>query len=144
MKNFMINNNLRQTKTSLSNDLVFEHNNSFKPQFDGSVNYNIFNAFVLPKTAGVYFIHDFRGVLYIGESLNIKNRFIQHHTNEENTSLSNLVKTPFGELKFSWVKTKNKSKAMKIQKEWIRFLDPQTNNIKYKTNRRSNDDSTSY
>ena len=140
----MIKNRLGQIKFPVSNDLVFEHCNSFKPRFDGSVSYNIFNAFVLPKTAGVYFIHDFRGVLYVGESLNIKNRFIQHHTNEENSSLSSLVETPFGELKFSWVKTKSKSKAVKIQKEWIRFLDPKTNNIKYKTNRRLNDYSTSY
>ena len=143
MNNFMIKNNLKEIKSSLNNDLVFEDSCSLKPRFDGSVNYNIFNAFALPKTAGVYFIHDFRGVLYIGESLNIKKRFIQHQVNEENNSLSNLVKIPFGELKFSWVKTKNKSKAMKIQNEWIRFLDPQTTNIKYKKNRRSNDYSSS-
>jgi len=143
MINLMIKNKTSHIKSSLGNNLVFEDSNSFKPKFDGKVSYNILNAFVVPKTAGVYFIHDFRGVLYIGESKNLKSRFIQHHTNEGNMSLSSLVQTRFGKLKFSWVKTKNKTKAVKVQKEWIRFLDPKTNNIKYKNNRRSNDYSTS-
>ncbi len=139
MNNLMI----KKIKTPLNTDLVFEDFNSSKPKFDGKVNYNILNAFVIPKYSGVYFIHDFRGVLYIGESKNLKSRFLQHHTNEENKSLASLIETRFGDLKFSWVKTKNKTKAVKIQKEWIRFLDPKTNNIKYKTNRRLNDYSTS-
>jgi len=138
MKNFMI----KKTK-NLNRYLVFETSDSFKPKFDGKANYNILNAFVIPKSPGVYFIHDFRGVLYIGESKNLKNRFLQHQTNEENKSLARVIETPFGDLKFSWVKTKNKTQAVRIQKEWIRFMDPKTNNIKYKTNRRLNDYSTS-
>ena len=139
MNNLMI----KKINAPSNTDLVFEDFNSFKPKFDGKVNYNILNAFLVPKSSGVYFIYDFRGVLYIGESKNLKNRFLQHQSKEENKFLASLIETPFGNLKFSWVKTKNKTKAVKLQKEWIRFLDPKTNNIKYKTNRRLYDYSTS-
>ena len=104
---------------------------SYKPKFDNSVVYNIFSAFVLPATPGVYFIHDFRGVLYIGESKNIKQRFIQHLSREDNFKLKVMISNPCGEVKFYWFEVPNKFKAIKMQKDWIRIFDPKCNNVKY-------------
>ena len=107
----------------------------YYPNFDGSVQYKTPRAFTLPKNPGVYFIHDFRGILYIGEAKNIRNRFLQHHRNEENTLLKELVEYPFGDLRFYWLNAETKLKAVKIQKYWIRVFQPITNNIKYNKDR---------
>lgn len=32
----------------------------------------------VPETAGVYLIHDLRGTLYVGKSINLRKRFEQH------------------------------------------------------------------
>ena len=107
----------------------------YYPSFDGSVQYKLPRAFTLPTNPGVYFIHDFRGILYIGEAKNIKQRFLQHHNNEENALLKELVKYPFGDLRFYCLNAETKLKAVKIQKYWIRVFQPITNNIKYNKDR---------
>ena len=107
----------------------------YYPSFDGSVQYKLPRAFTLPTNPAVYFIHDFRGILYIGEAKNIKQRFLQHHNNEENALLKELVKYPFGDLRFYWLNAETKLKAVKIQKYWIRVFQPITNNIKYNKDR---------
>ena len=71
--------------------LKTENSKSSKPAFDNSIAYKISSAFLLPKHPGVYFIHDFRGVLYIGESKNLRNRFLQHFYREENLSLKKMI-----------------------------------------------------
>jgi len=87
---------------------------------------------LLPKSAGVYFIHDFRGVLYIGESKNLKQRFLQHIYREENLSLKEAISNPCGEIRFYWFAVSNKYKSIKLQKDWIRIFNPKCNYIKYK------------
>ena len=109
----------------------------YYPSFDCSVQYKLPRAFTLPSNPGVYFINDFRGIIYIGEAKNIKQRFLQHHNNEENALLKELVKYPFGDLRFYWLNSETKLKAVKIQKYWIRVFQPITNNIKYNKDRSS-------
>jgi len=101
------------------------------PDFAGSVKYKTSRAFTLPTCSGVYFIHDFRGIHYIGEAKNLQQRFLQHHTNEDNVILIELVRYPFGELRFYWLTTKTKPKAVKLQKYWIRVFQPISNKVKY-------------
>ena len=108
---------------------------SYYPNFEGSVQYKITRAFALPTNPGVYFIHDFRGILYIGEAQNIKQRFLQHHRKEDNSLLKELTKYPFGDLRFYWLNADTKLKAVKIQKHWIRIFQPSTNVIKYNKDR---------
>ena len=108
----------------------------YYPEFHGSVRYKASRGFMLPTNPGVYFIHDFRGILYIGEAKNLKQRFFQHHRNEDNTMLRELVRYPFGELRFYWLDAETKLKAVKIQKKWIRVFQPISNNIKYNKDRR--------
>ena len=107
----------------------------YYPEFDGSVRYKTSRAFALPSKPGVYFIHDFRGILYIGEAKNLRQRFLQHHRNEDNAKLKKLVSYPFGDLCFFWINTETKLKAVKIQKRWIRVFQPISNNIKYNKDR---------
>ena len=107
----------------------------YYPEFHGSVRYKTSRAFTLPTNPGVYFIHDFRGILYIGEAKNLRQRFLQHHRNEDNTKLRELVRYPFGELRFYWLDADTKLKAVKIQKKWIRVFQPISNNIKYNKDR---------
>ena len=161
--NFMINNNLKDLPNGKQMEEI-KHNGSnlppfvgltagtrqhtstprssatpksfaYYPEFDGSVQYKTSRAFILPTNPAVYFIHDFRGILYIGEAKNLKQRFLQHHRNEENQKLRELIRLPFGDLRFYWINTETKLKAVKIQKFWIRELQPITNNIKYNKDR---------
>ena len=84
----------------------------YYPEFDGSVRYKTSRAFALPSKPGVYFIHDFRGILYIGEAKNLRQRFLQHHRNEDNAKLKKLVSYPFGDLCFFWLNAETKLKAV--------------------------------
>ena len=105
------------------------------PTFDGSVQYKSLRSFTVPTNPGVYFIHDFRGIIYIGEAKNLRQRFLQHHNGEENIKLAELARYPFGDLRFYWINTDTKLKAVKIQKLWIRIFQPISNNIKYNKDR---------
>tara|TARA_B100000959_G_C14962081_1_gene616197 strand:+ start:611 stop:1015 length:405 start_codon:yes stop_codon:yes gene_type:complete len=111
--------------------LKTENSKSCKPDFDNSIAYKVSSAFILPKLSGVYFIHDFRGVLYIGESKNLRQRFLQHIYREENLFLKEMISNPCGEVRFYWFTVSNKYKSIKIQKDWIRFFKPKCNHIKY-------------
>ncbi len=103
--------------------------------------YPVFNA-TLPirelcdqlvtSSPGVYFFHDLRGIHYIGESADIRNRFKSHIKKEKNKKLSIEIKNAFGEMFFSWVKTDSKMEALINQKKWIRLFKPKCNEIFYK------------
>ena len=99
-------------------------NKSDYPKFDGSIGFSIFEKIYAPKNAGVYFVHDLRGILYIGKARNIHNRFAQHAWIRENKILFKLSQNPFGKLKFSWVNTKDEQTADKFEKKWIRIFKP--------------------
>ena len=104
------------------------------PELKKKVFYKISNKFFVPEYIGVYFIHDMRGFLYIGETKNLRDRFLQHLQREENQHLKKIIKNPFGDLSFYWIKTNTKLEALKLQKYWIRSLKPFTNKINYQSN----------
>ena len=87
---------------------------------------------LISNSAGVYFFHDLRGIHYIGETLNLKSRFKEHLRKDRNKNLSKAIKTAFGQMNFSWVKTTSKMEALILQKKWIRLFKPNCNNICYK------------
>ncbi|MDA9606077.1 GIY-YIG nuclease family protein [bacterium] len=130
--NIKINtNNTEQVLKTLSNINNIKHVKPLYPNFDKKVSYKLSNNFFIPKREGVYFVHDMRGFLYIGESNNLRNRFLQHLQREKNSDLTNLIKYPFGDLSFYWVTANTKLEAVKLQKYWIRILKPFTNKINY-------------
>ena len=103
------------------------------PVFDGFVTIKSKNSVFLNNYEAVYFFHDLRGFHYIGETNNLKSRYVQHIEREKNKSLKEAIATSFGPMFFSWVKAKSKVDALKLQKKWIRLLKPSCNNIKYKS-----------
>ena len=131
LNNKMIKNKTDQVLQNLSNINSTKNSKPLYPNFDKKVSYKLSNNFFIPKHEGVYFIHDMRGFLYIGESNNLRNRFLQHLQREKNSDLTNLIKYPFGDLSFYWVKSNTKLEAVKLQKYWIRILKPFTNKINY-------------
>jgi|TARA_B100001964_G_C14009341_1_gene498562 predicted GIY-YIG superfamily endonuclease len=94
------------------------------PKFNGSIGFTVFENIYAPKKCGVYFVHDLRGILYIGKARNIYSRFTQHTWIRENKDLFKLSQNPFGKLKFSWVNTKDEQTADRLEKKWIRIFKP--------------------
>lgn len=81
-------------------------------------------AIYAPTTTGVYFIHDLRGILYIGLTNNFRERLKQHTWLRKNKNLLNLSKNFFGSLKFSWVEFSSYKEAKKSEKKWIKVFNP--------------------
>ena len=104
------------------------------PVFNSSVSINNMCEQLISKSPGVYFFHDIRGIHYIGETSNLRSRFISHNKREKNKKLKKVISTAFGDMKFSWVKTSSKMEALIFQKKWIRLFKPKCNEILYKNN----------
>ena len=104
------------------------------PVFFSSVSINTMCEQLISQTPGVYFFHDIRGIHYIGETSNLRSRFISHNRREKNKKLKKVISTTFGDMKFSWVKTSSKMEALIFQKKWIRLFKPKCNEILYKNN----------
>lgn len=104
------------------------------PVFFSSVSINTMCEQLISQTPGVYFFHDIRGIHYIGETSNLRSRFISHNRREKNKKLKKAISSAFGDMKFSWVKTSSKMEALIFQKKWIRLFKPKCNEILYKNN----------
>jgi len=104
------------------------------PVFFSSVSINNMCEQLISQTPGVYFFHDIRGIHYIGETSNLRSRFISHNRREKNKKLKKAISSAFGDMKFSWVKTSSKMEALIFQKKWIRLFKPKCNEILYKNN----------
>ena len=119
---------------SLSNSKLIKKSINQYPVFDSSVSVTKLCEQLISKVSGVYFFHDVRGIHYIGETTNLRSRFISHMTREKNKKLKKAISTAFGDMKFSWVKTSSKMEALILQKKYIRMFKPKCNEIFYKNN----------
>ena len=119
---------------SLSNSKLIKKSINQYPVFDSSVSVTKLCEQLISKVSGVYFFHDVRGIHYIGETTNLRSRFISHMTREKNKKLKKAISTAFGDMKFSWVKTLSKMEALILQKKYIRMFKPKCNEIFYKNN----------
>jgi excinuclease UvrABC nuclease subunit len=52
----------------------------------------------------VYLIRDLRGLLYVGRSENLRQRFFQHLDNSHNELLRLAIARPWGEARFAWIR----------------------------------------
>ena len=104
------------------------------PKFTASVTIRWMCEHLISSGSGVYFFHDLRGIHYIGETSDLKSRFKSHIKREKNKKLVKVMKSAFGEMNFSWVKTSSKMEALIYQKKWIRLFKPKCNEIFYKNN----------
>tara|TARA_B100001093_G_C26569529_1_gene902338 strand:- start:188 stop:595 length:408 start_codon:yes stop_codon:yes gene_type:complete len=119
---------------SLSNSKLTKNSLNVYPVFDNSVTVSKMCEQLISRISGVYFFHDIRGIHYIGETSNLRSRFISHIKKENNKKLKKAILTAFGDMKFSWVKTSSKMEALILQKKYIRMFKPKCNEIFYKNN----------
>lgn len=73
------------------------------PAINGSAPFRQGRELFIPALGGVYLVHDLRGVLYAGRSVDLRRRFSQHYWECANPFLSLAVSNPVGDLTFSWI-----------------------------------------
>lgn len=93
---------------------------------DGSTSFNSAGGICVPDRPGIYFIRDFRGVLYIGRTENLKRRFNQHLWNCSNPNIDKARKYPVGKTEFCWMLLEFGKQAEK-EKELINYFQPPCN-----------------
>jgi predicted GIY-YIG superfamily endonuclease len=103
-------------------------------RLDGTVSYVDGWALLVPAGSGVYFIHDLRGVIYIGRTHNLNVRFGQHVWCSHNRGLTAALKHAVGQMQFFWL-TCEEELAVKLERDYIRAFQPLTNAIRYENNR---------
>ena len=136
MKNFNISANEDQIKSA---DYIMGVMGSVSkkieyPNFSSTVSINEMCDRLISTGPGVYFFHDLRGIHYVGETSDLRSRFLSHIKKEKNKKLSKAISSTFGVMNFSWVKTSSKMEALIYQKKWIRLFKPKCNEIFYKNN----------
>jgi excinuclease UvrABC nuclease subunit len=94
---------------------------------DGSVEMVLAREFMVPDDAGVYLIHDVRGVLYVGQSRKLRQRFVQHDRLRRNRLLSLAMNRPVGVMRFSWRLVANEAERSAFERELIAVLQPVCN-----------------
>ena len=136
MKNFNITENDDQIKSA---DYIMGVMGSVSkkieyPNFSSTVSINEMCDRLISTGPGVYFFHDLRGIHYVGETSDLRLRFLSHLKKGKNKKLSKAISSAFGVMNFSWVKTSSKMEALIYQKKWIRLFKPKCNEIFYKNN----------
>ena len=94
---------------------------------DGSVEMVLTREFMIPEDEGVYLIHDLRGVLYVGLSRNLRQRFIQHDRLRRNRLLRLAMNRPVGVMKFSWRLVADDNERAELERQLIAILQPVCN-----------------
>lgn len=93
---------------------------------DSSVPCRIDRSFLIPRAAGVYLLHDLRGVLYVGRSEDLQRRFDEHFWQRRNQRIAAVLAKPVGELKFSW-HTVGFPEQVAVERGLIRYFRPVCN-----------------
>ncbi|MBO6528041.1 GIY-YIG nuclease family protein [Erythrobacter sp.] len=96
---------------------------------DGSVMFRALQARLVPEVCGVYLVHDLRGVLYVGRSVDLQRRFEEHRLQKANPFLALALGSPFGDMRFSWIATPDEAEADRLERELISWLQPACNRL---------------
>lgn len=94
---------------------------------DGSIELVLAREFLVPDDAGVYIVHDLRGVLYVGQSRHLRQRFVQHDRLRRNRLLRLAMSRPVGLMKFSWRLVADEQERSAFEHELISILQPVCN-----------------
>lgn len=94
---------------------------------DGTVELALTSEFMVPDDAGVYLIHDLRGVLYVGQSRKLRQRFVQHDRLRRNRLLHLAMSRPVGIMRFSWRLVTDEEERSAFERELIASLQPVCN-----------------
>ncbi len=96
---------------------------------DGTVLFRGIQRQLVPDEEGVYLIHDLRGVLYVGRSTNLQRRFDEHRLRPSNPYLIVALNHPFGEMRFSWIRTAVPDETDQLETGLIAWLQPACNRL---------------
>ncbi len=99
-------------------------------RLDHDVPYQRGWALAVPHDAGVYLIHDLRGVLYVGQASDLRRRFDQHMEMSHNSKLVKALARPVGDLRFAWILDERPSA---LEQSLIRAFQPLCNDRLYTT-----------
>ena len=86
----------------------------------------------VPDREGVYLFHDLRGVLYVGRSSSLRQRFLQHLGEGHNTWLNAALNFPVDQVRFSWVLV-GPGESEELERELVRAFRPLCNRITFTT-----------
>lgn len=98
-------------------------------ELSGSTAFRHTRHIYVPKRAGVYLIHDLRGVLYVGRTRDLYRRFDEHYWLTDNELLSLAMRQSFGELTFSWVIAEDERERADLEHRLIAWLRPACNRL---------------
>ncbi len=84
-------------------------------------------SFVVPDEPGVYLIHDLRGVLYVGRTINLRRRFREHCDARGNELIAVAQRSVFGLLSFSWETVMDRRQRAQLEHELVSWLRPPCN-----------------
>lgn len=86
----------------------------------------------LPPILGIYFAIDSLGVVqYIGQSVNIRNRWLRHHRQSQLEAAGNI--------RIAWAEVSESSLLNQIEQALIDYFDPPLNGLRNKIDRPAND-----
>jgi len=91
---------------------------------DGIVELVLTREFMVPDDAGVYLIHDLRGVLYVGQSRKLRQRFAQHDRLRRNRLLHLAMSRPVNVMRFSWRLVADDNERSAFERELVAILQP--------------------
>lgn len=101
---------------------------------DGSVPYRLDRDLLVPRQPGVYLIHDLRGVLYIGRTRNLRERFNDHYWRPANPRIAAALAQPIGDLRFSWSRI-GVPDQIALERRLIHYFNPPCNRLQYVAHR---------
>ena len=100
-------------------------------RLDGTVDYTMGGSMSVPRAEGVYLIHDLRGVLYVGRTVNLHTRFVQHYRASHNDRVTTVLRRPMGRLEFSWM-ISELGEQEEVERNLIRAIQPLCNRLLYR------------
>ena len=104
---------------------LLTHEISWSP--DGTVEMALVHDLMVPDAAGVYLIYDLRGVLYVGRSRKLRQRFRQHDRLRRNRLLHIAMNRPVGVCRFGWRLVATEAHRVALERELIAALQPVCN-----------------
>lgn len=100
-----------------------------RPTLDGAVPFRRSSDILVPTGAGVYLIHDLRGVLYVGQTEMLQRRFLEHYWLTDNQLLKLALRHSFGVPKFSWALRASRQDRARLESRLVLALNPPCNRV---------------
>jgi excinuclease UvrABC nuclease subunit len=100
------------------------------PKIDGQTAFCQGHELYVPAYGGIYLIHDLRGILYVGKSVDLRRRFAERYWLDGNPYLRLAVENPIGDVTFSWSIASSPMRD-ELEAHLIAAYNPPCNRLKY-------------